>query len=256
MSDVILRASEVTKIFDGDTEKRKVLDRVSLEVKKGEFLAIMGPSGSGKSTLLFALSGMDPVTDGATFFEKKDLATLRDDEAALLRRSTMGFVFQQPTLLKNLSILDNIVLTAFRNAAVPREEILKKAHKLMKQIGIDRIANNQITQASGGELQRAGICRALINDPEIIFGDEPTGALNSKTSAEIMHIFDTIHEQGITLVVVTHDPKVAARAGRVLFMKDGKIVDEYNKPESVKANNQSTNEAVKRIGEIMEKLSI
>jgi putative ABC transport system ATP-binding protein len=223
----IIVSESIVKSFGVGDEKRNVLDGVSIEINEGEFVAVMGPSGSGKSTLMFALSGMDGLDRGKVFFDGQDLSALRENELADLRRAKMGFIFQQPTLLKNLNLLDNIVLPAMRKGRKNGTQITDKAKTLMKKTGIDGLETRQITQASGGQLQRVGICRALMNDPKIIFGDEPTGALNSKSSGEIMDLLAEIHRGGTTILLVTHDVKVAAKTERVLFLLDGKIAGEY-----------------------------
>jgi len=223
----LIRSENIVKSFGEGDEKRNVLDGVSVEINTGEFVAVMGPSGSGKSTLMFALSGMDNVDSGKVTFDGLDLSALRDNELADLRRTKMGFVFQQPTLLKNLNILDNIILPTMRNGSKNDKQVIEKARMLMEKTGIAGLEQRDITQASGGQLQRVGICRALMGDPKIIFGDEPTGALNSKSASEIMTLLAQIHQAGITILLVTHDVKVAAKTERVLFILDGKIAGEY-----------------------------
>lgn len=208
----------------GNDEKQLVLDNVSVETRSGEFVAVMGASGSGKSTLLYALSGMDPIDTGEVQFHGKSLSGLSDHALSDMRRRTMGFVFQQPTLLKTLNLIDNIMLPQLRDNPKQSKQLAGKAKELMKQAGIDGLEQRSITEVSGGQLQRAGICRALMNRPEILFADEPTGALNSRSSDEIMSLFCEIHKKGTAILLVTHDAKVAARSERVLFMQDGKIV--------------------------------
>ncbi len=230
MKKIIIGENIVKSFGEGD-EKSNVLDGVSVEINEGEFVAIMGPSGSGKSTLMFALSGMDSVNGGKVIFGGKDLSALRENELADIRRTKMGFVFQQPTMLKNLNILDNIILTSMRDGGKNTTGknaagIMEKARSLMEKVGISELEKRDITQVSGGQLQRAGICRALMSSPEIIFGDEPTGALNSKSAKEIMNIFSEINQDGTAVMLVTHDVNVAARTERILFMYDGKIVSE------------------------------
>lgn len=229
MNKVIIGKDLVKAYGEGD-EKRHVLDEVSIEINEGEFVAIMGPSGSGKSTLMYALSGMDQINSGSVIFDSKELSKLNEEKLSDIRRTKMGFVFQQPTMLKNLNILDNIILPAMRNNQKNSAKIVKKARGLMKSLGIEELENRDITQVSGGQLQRAGICRALMNNPKIIFCDEPTGALNSKSSQEIMDLFSEINASGTTIMLVTHDVKVAARTGRILFMRDGVIVSETKLP--------------------------
>jgi len=224
----IITCENIIKSFGENGEKHKVLDGVSLEINEGEFVSVMGPSGSGKTTLMFALSGMDGVDEGEVTFDGKDLSTLGENELADIRRTKMGFVFQQPTLLRNLNILDNIILPSMRDHSENAVKIAEKARALMKKADILELEKRGITQASGGQLQRVGICRALMSDPKIIFGDEPTGALNSKSANEIMQLLAEIHRSGTTILLVTHDAKVAARTERVLFMLDGKIAGEYS----------------------------
>ncbi|SEN66027.1 putative ABC transport system ATP-binding protein [Paenisporosarcina quisquiliarum] len=222
----IIIGDHIVKSFGVKDEQRNVLDGVSVEIYEGEFIAIMGPSGSGKSTLMFALSGMDNVNDGRVIFDGMDLTEVGEKELSEIRRIKMGFIFQQPTMLKYLNILDNIVLPSMRNNRKNAPKIAEKARRLMRRVGIGDLEKRDITQVSGGQLQRAGICRALMNNPKIIFGDEPTGALNSKSSEEIMDIFSEINMDGTALMLVTHDAKVAARSDRIMFMHDGKIMSE------------------------------
>ncbi|WP_194543811.1 ABC transporter ATP-binding protein [Paenibacillus sp. JZ16] len=224
---------DIVKSFGEGGEQRNVLDGVSASIHEGEFVAVMGPSGSGKSTLMFALSGTDGVNGGKVVFEGKDLSTLGENELADLRRTQMGFVFQQPTMLKNLNILDNIILPSMRDNRKNAATISVKARELMKRVGIAELEKRNITQVSGGQLQRAGICRALMNNPRIIFGDEPTGALNSISAKEIMDLFSEINADGTAVMLVTHDAQVAARTERIMFMRDGKVVGELKLPKLV-----------------------
>ncbi|MEH7238575.1 ABC transporter ATP-binding protein [Bacillus sp. JJ1562] len=227
----ILIGDHIIKMFGEGNEQRNVLDGVSVEINEGEFVTIMGPSGSGKSTLLFALSGTDGVDGGKVLFAGKDLSTCTENELSDIRRNNMGFVFQQPTMLKNLNIIDNIILPSMRDNRKNVTKISEKASSLMKRVGIAGLEKRDITQVSGGQFQRAGICRALMNGPEIIFGDEPTGALNSKSAQEIMDLFSEINADGTAVMLVTHDAKVAARSERILFMRDGSIVTELKLPK-------------------------
>jgi putative ABC transport system ATP-binding protein len=223
----LITGEKITRSFGLGTEKHNALDGISVDIRQGEFVAVMGPSGSGKSTLLYALSGMDSIDSGKITFDGADLSGLRENELADLRRTKMGFVFQQPTLLKNLNILDNIILPSMRDGRKNGAQLVAKARTLMETTGIAGLENRDITQASGGQLQRVGICRALMGDPKTIFGDEPTGALNSKAASEIMALLAQIHRTGVTILLVTHDVKVAAKTGRVLFILDGRITGEY-----------------------------
>lgn len=221
----VLQARDLTKSYDSP-----VLEGLDLEIAQGQFVAIMGPSGSGKSTLLHCLSGMDRPSGGSVVLTDGeppvDLAALDEGELAALRLSRFGFVFQQAHLLATLCLLDNIVLPGFLAGLRPRPQVEARGRELMERMGIADLAASDITEVSGGQLQRAGICRALINEPGIVFADEPTGALNSGTAAQILDLLGEVHGSGTTLVVVTHDAQVAARADRVLVLVDGVIVED------------------------------
>jgi putative ABC transport system ATP-binding protein len=244
--------NEIVKTFGQGNERQTVLKGVSVKIENGEFIAVMGPSGSGKSTLLFALSGLESIDGGTVTFNGNNLAQLSEDELSKLRQSGMGFVFQQPTLLKNLDILDNILLPALRGNHKNVVTLTKKAEMLMQKMGIEELKGRSITEVSGGQLQRAGICRALLMTPEIIFCDEPTGALNSKSANETMKLFTQINAEGVALLIVTHDAKVAANAKRILFMRDGSIVDELR----LSKTDVGIEENIRRIVQRMEYLGI
>lgn len=249
----IITAQNIIKKFGVGDEEQVVLRDISLTIQAGEFVAIMGPSGSGKSTLMHALSGMDKVTEGQVTFDGKVLALLKENELADLRRNKMGFIFQQPTLLKNINVLDNIILPAMRDKRKHRSTIIKKAQELMERTGISGLEKRDITQMSGGQLQRAGICRALLSNPKVIFGDEPTGALNSKSAKEIMNIITQINQNGTTVMLVTHDAQVAAKTERILFMRDGQIATEMTLP---RYNGQGLHERIDKVTAIMKELGI
>lgn len=216
----ILDARGLTKVFDGHT----VLHGVDLQIRAGEFVSVMGPSGSGKSTLLYNISGMDTPSSGRVLFAGQELTSLSQKQLARLRLTSMGFVFQHVHLLKNLCLLDNVVLPAYLADGSTRAEINKRALALMERVNVVELAKRDSSEASGGQLQRVGICRALINQPTILLGDEPTGALDSTASSEIMDILGELNAEGMTIMLVTHDASVAARTDRVLYMVDGRIV--------------------------------
>ena len=216
-----LRARSLSKSYDSP-----VLTDLDLDIEQGQFVAIMGPSGSGKSTLLHCLSGMDRPTDGSVLLGDTEMTTLSEKELAALRLTRFGFVFQQAHLMTTLCLLDNIVLPGFLAGLRPRPEITARGEELMESMGIADLAASGVTEVSGGQLQRAGICRALINDPGIVFADEPTGALNSTTALQILDLLGQVHASGTTLVMVTHDAQVAARADRVLVLVDGRIEED------------------------------
>lgn len=215
----MIKINGVCKKF-GENE---ILKNIDFQIKKGEFVAVMGQSGCGKSTLLYSISGMDKPTSGEVVFEGKKLSGFSEKEMEKLRLSRMGFIFQKANFLKNLSIEDNIVFPAFQAGKRSRVEIEKEAEKQMEQMGILHIAKHDIRKVSGGQLQRAAICRAMINHPAVLFGDEPTGALNSSATREVMDIINQINRQGTTVLLVTHDAKVAARAERIIYLEDGSV---------------------------------
>ncbi len=225
--NALLESQQLCKSFVlGNDNEFTVLSDVDLTIEPGEFVSVMGPSGSGKSTLLYNVSGMDRAKSGTVLFHGQDITALSEEELSKVRLTGMGFVFQHIHLLKNLSIFDNVVLPAYLAREESHDQIDQRAEALMEQVGVAHLAANDITQASGGQLQRVGICRALINNPDILFGDEPTGALNSKAAGEIMDLLAEINKSGTTIMLVSHDVRVAARTERVLFMLDGEIVSE------------------------------
>ena len=205
-----------------------VLESLDLDIERGQFVAIMGPSGSGKSTLLHCLSGMDRPSGGSVLLGDTEITSLSEKELAALRLTRFGFVFQQAHLMPTLCLLDNIVLPGYLAGLRPRPEITARGRRLMERMGISEQAASGVTEVSGGQLQRAGICRALINDPGIVFADEPTGALNSATALQILDLLGEVNASGTTLVMVTHDAQVAARADRVLVLVDGRIEEDLS----------------------------
>lgn len=252
MSKVLI-GENIRKSYGEGNEKQVVLDNISVSIEKGEFISIMGPSGSGKSTLMYVLSAMDVPEGGKVTFDGDDLAVIKEKDLAEIRRTKMGFIFQQPSLLKNLNIGDNIILTSVRSNRKKIKDIFIKADNLMKMTGIENLKNRNINEVSGGQLQRAGICRSLMNDPKIIFGDEPTGALNSKSAEEIMDLLRDINNKGTTIVLVTHDPKVASKTERIMFMSDGKIQSEL---KLSKYDGRELNERMEKILREMRNIGI
>lgn len=222
-----------------------VLSDVDLQIDNGEFIAIMGQSGCGKSTLLYCISGMDKPSAGKICFDGVDMADLSDKQMQELRLKRMGFVFQKTSFLKNLSVIDNIVYPAFQLGKVNRSEIVKEALLLMEEMGILAIAESDIHKVSGGQLQRAAICRAMINHPDILFGDELTGALNSSATREVLSIIDNINKKGTTVLLVTHDANVALHADKVIYLEDGKIMDTLNLGKYDRSNADARDEEMK-----------
>ncbi|MBO5472735.1 MAG: ABC transporter ATP-binding protein [Lachnospiraceae bacterium] len=210
--------------------KDGILKDISFTVNVGEMTAVMGPSGSGKSTLLYQVSGMDRADSGKVWVDGTEICSLSEDERAKFRLERMGFVFQQMNMLKNLNLIDNIMLPASRlgKGKSSGKEISNRAGLLMRKMGIEELAERRITEVSGGQLQRACICRSMMKQPKILFADEPTGALNHGAAQEVMEEFTRLNREGTTILMVTHDSKVAAKCGRILYLLDGSIKGELS----------------------------
>lgn len=235
----ILEVKNLCKTYIINKRQNHVLRNVNLTVHEGELTAVMGPSGSGKSTLLYTVSGMDTITAGEVHFCGRNLAQLSAKELADLRLDEIGFIFQQMYMLKNLTVLDNIILPACqsgKNRACRKQQI-QNGQSLMRRLGIMDIADHEINEVSGGQLQRACICRSMVNHPKMIFADEPTGALNRSSSEEVMDELAKINADGTTIMLVTHDAKVAAKCSRVLYIVDGNIQGEYQLGQYTKTSN-------------------
>jgi putative ABC transport system ATP-binding protein len=221
----IIKVENVKKIYRmGDNEVR-ALDGVSLVVEEGEFLMVMGPSGSGKTTLLHLMGCLDKPTEGEIYIASTPVSKLNDSQLAKIRNKMVGFVFQQFNLLPRLTALENVELPMIY-AGVPKSARRKKAKELLELVGLGDRLHHRPTQLSGGQMQRVAIARALANDPMVLLADEPTGNLDSKSGEEILKIFSELNERGQTIIIVTHDPEVAKHAGRIVRMRDGKIVSE------------------------------
>ena len=213
--------------------KENILSQVNFSMSEGEMVAIMGPSGSGKSTLLYQLSGMDKPDSGQVIFDGDCISSFIEDDNAQVRLEKMGFVFQQMHMLPNLNILDNIILPALQNQKTKKtnkkteKQLKEEALILMEKTGISGLDQRKITAVSGGQLQRACICRAVMNQPKLLLADEPTGALNKASSVEIMKEFVRLNREGMSILIVTHDSKVASCCDRVCYMSDGQLIGEY-----------------------------
>ncbi len=236
----LLEVKDLCKTYVINKRQNNVLKNVSFNVEEGEMVAIMGPSGSGKSTLLYAISGMDNATSGTALFDGKDITKMNNNELAALRLDEMGFIFQQMFMMKNLTILDNIVLPAVQSKKTQetKKEKVKRGEELMRKLGIIEVADNDINEVSGGQLQRACICRSMINKPKLLFADEPTGALNRTASNEVMEELVKLNQEGTTIMMVTHDAKVAAKCSRVLYIVDGNIKGEYHSPKDAEVQDK------------------
>ena len=224
----LIKTEKLCKTFSNNGVMQHILNNVDLEIYKGDFTIIMGPSGAGKSTLLYALSGMDTPTLGDIYFNGQNITKLNQDKLALFRRKKCGFVFQQVYLIDSMSIMDNILSSGLLTKK-NKKEVVSKAYDLLNKVDIDKDMSKKFpTQISGGEAQRVGIARALINQPDVLFADEPTGALNSKTGKDVLDLFTEFNELGQSIVMVTHDINSARRGNRVIYIKDGEIAGECN----------------------------
>lgn len=232
-SDIAIKLEDVHKsYFLGNGEEIPVLKGIDLEIKKGEFVAIMGESGGGKTTLLNVIGCLHPLSAGRYFLDGEDIGGVKDDfTLAYIRNKKMGFIFQQFNLFSRFSALKNVALPALYagTSASAREH---KAKELLDAIGLAERISHKPTELSGGQQQRVAICRALINDPEIILADEPTGALDSKSGIEVMNIFTNFKKQGRTVVMVTHTTEVAKYADRIIYLRDGQVLDNNYKLKS------------------------
>lgn len=226
MKEILLKAEKLSKSFSNGGAMQHVLKNIDLQIYKGDYTVIMGASGAGKSTLLYALSGMDTPTLGTITFGDKTISELSQDSLAVFRRNHCGFVFQQIYLIDGMSVMDN-VLSAGLLVNRDKKAIAAKARELFAAVDISEDTQMKFpAQLSGGEAQRVGIVRALINAPEILYADEPTGALNSKTGLDVLDTLTKFNEQGQSVVMVTHDMRSALRGNRILYLKDGVILGE------------------------------
>lgn len=226
MKEILLKAEKLSKSFSSGGAMQHVLKNVDLELYKGDFTVIMGASGAGKSTLMYALSGMDTPTLGKITFGDTVISDLSQDGLAVFRRDHCGFVFQQIYLIDSMSVFDN-VMTAGLLVNKDKSALIKRAKELFEAVDIPETTQRKFsTQISGGEAQRAGIVRAMINSPEILFADEPTGALNSQTGLDVLNTLTKFNEGGQSVVMVTHDMRSARRGNRILYLKDGSILGE------------------------------
>ena len=219
----MIKIKNIKKIYHVSDVETRALDGVSFEIKKGEFVAIMGPSGSGKSTLMHILGALDLPTSGQYLLDGQNVENLNDDELAEIRNKKIGFVFQAYNLLPRVSALKNVMLPMMY-AGIPVEEREIRAKKFLKMVGLEDRMEHKSNQLSGGQQQRVAIARALSLDPAIILADEPTGNVATKQAEEIMDIFDKLHKQGHTIVMITHEEDIAKHAERIIRLKDGKIV--------------------------------
>lgn len=228
MKNKIISAKNLVKSFGSESTKQTIINNLDLDIYENDFTIIMGSSGAGKSTLMYLLSGMDKVNSGNIVFNGKDICKMSNDELAIFRRKNCGFVFQQIYMLDKMSLMDNVLVSGLL-VSNNKKEIVRKAKELFTSVNIPEITyKKSMNQISGGECQRAGIARAAINDPSVIFADEPTGALNSENSNAVLDVFTKLNNNGQSIIMVTHDKKTALRGNRIIYLKDGKIFGELS----------------------------
>ena len=222
---MLIRTRELVKLYRMGDQEIHALDRVSVDIGKGEFVAVMGPSGSGKSTFMNVLGCLDRPTSGDYFLDGKNIAELRGDELAVVRNRNIGFVFQQFNLLPRTPAIENVELPLVY-AGLAKNLRLEKSKAMLERVGLGERTHHHPAQLSGGQQQRVAIARALVTEPLLILADEPTGALDSRTSLEIMALFQELNRQGMTVVLVTHEPDVARFARRIITFRDGRVVED------------------------------
>lgn len=247
----IISVKNLIKSFKSESGTQTIINNIDLDIYENDFTIIMGSSGAGKSTLLYSLSGMDKPTSGNIIFNDKDITKMNTDDLALFRRKNCGFVFQQIYLLDKMSLLDN-VLTAGLLTEKNKKKVIARAKELFKKVNINETTYRKTSsQVSGGECQRAGIVRAVINSPSVIFADEPTGALNSDNGTKVLDVLTEFNNTGESIIMVTHDKKSALRGNRIIYLKDGKIfgelsIEKYNENDTER--NQKLDRFLKEMG--------
>lgn len=241
MQKKIISANNLVKSFNSGSNKQTIINNLDLDIYANDFTIIMGSSGAGKSTLIYLLSGMDKADSGNILFNDKLINKMNNDELAIFRRKNCGFVFQQIYLLDKMSLMDNVLASGLLINS-NKKEIIKKAKALFKKVNIPEITyKKNMNQVSGGECQRAGIVRAAINNPTVIFADEPTGALNSENSNAVLDVLTDLNNDGQSIIMVTHDKKSALRGNRIIYLKDGKIFGELTLTKYDKYDQERTN---------------
>lgn len=226
MKNIILSAKGLCKSFAHNGGQLHILSHVSLDLYEGDFTVIMGSSGSGKSTLLYALSGMDRASAGEVLYAGNNLAKMKEEGLCVLRHSDFGFIFQQIHLVSNLTLFENVAVPGYLNRKYSAADVRKRAEELLDRMNLSGVKTHLPAQVSGGEAQRCAIARAVINDPKLLFADEPTGALNRSNTTEVLNLLTGLNREGQNILTVTHDIRVALRATRLLYLSDGKIIGE------------------------------
>ena len=228
MGSTLLSAKNIRKAFDAT--QPAILNDLSLDIREGDFTVVMGPSGAGKSTLLYALSGMDEISEGQVFYQDREISRLSEKEMSKLRTMDFGFVFQQANLVSNLTLFENVVVAGYLNAQRNAEDTRKRAAKLFEQMNVGDARNRYPAEVSGGEAQRAAVARAVINEPGLLFADEPTGALNRSNTEEVLELLTMLNQAGQSILMVTHDTHAVIRGNRLLYLEDGRIIGEKIMP--------------------------
>lgn len=230
MKNIILSAKGLCKSFAHNGGQIHILSHLDFDLYEGDFTVVMGASGSGKSTLLYALSGMDRATAGQVIYNGSDLVTLDERQLAKLRHCDFGFIFQQMHLVSNLSLYENIAVSAYLNKTTARSFVKRRAMELLDKMELTSVKSHLPSQVSGGEQQRCAIARAVINQPKILFADEPTGALNRRNTIEVLNLLTDLNQKGQSVLMVTHDLRAALRATRIIYLEDGKIMGALSLP--------------------------
>ncbi|MBQ8612772.1 MAG: ABC transporter ATP-binding protein [Ruminiclostridium sp.] len=230
MKNTILSAKGLCKSFAHNGKQNHILSNLDIDIYEGDFTVVMGASGSGKSTLLYALSGMDRATSGQVLYKGEDIVKMPEKKLSALRCGDFGFIFQQMHLVSNLSVFENITVPGYLNKSRTSAEVDKRAEELTEKMGITHIKKQLPSQCSGGEQQRCAIARAVINSPELIFADEPTGALNRKNTTEVLDLLTTLNNDGQSILMVTHDSRAALRADRIIYIADGTVIGDLELP--------------------------
>ena len=230
MKNAILSARGLCKSFAQGGGQVHVLSQVDIDLYEGDLTVIMGSSGSGKSTLLYALSGMDRATAGSVSYGGNDLVKMNERSLSALRHTDFGFIFQQMHLVSNLTLFENVAVPGYLNKERSAQEVRQRADELLEKMNIADVKTHLPSQVSGGEQQRCAIARAVINDPRLLFADEPTGALNRRNTTEVLDLMTALNRQGQSILMVTHDIRAALRANRILYLEDGRLIGELTLP--------------------------
>ena len=246
MKEILLRGRGICKSFEQGGIQVPVLRNIDVDIYHGDFTIIMGPSGAGKSTLLYALSGMDRISEGEIFYKENEISRYREAEMARLRSEEFGFVFQQTHLVSNLTLFENVLVAGYLDRKKSEKEVRGKAGQLLETMHVGEAMKRLPFQTSGGEAQRAAIARSIINDPGLLFADEPTGALNRSHSDGVFDLLTELHEASQSILMVTHDLRAAIRGTRILYLEDGKILDELDLPVFIPEEAKDRSEQVSR----------